>query len=78
LYGDPTNTYISNAGKIIVDIVVMQYPLTLEYDEMKKKNIRYVGTMVMAARVPPPTMEDIRAKIAKSGETFFSRRTEGI
>ncbi|MGA8911517.1 MAG: hypothetical protein WB443_01525 [Nitrososphaeraceae archaeon] len=51
-------------GEIIVDIVVRQIVGEESYDSRILK--RYLHTTIMAARIPPPTLEEIRANIASS------------
>lgn len=51
-------------GEIIVDIIVRQIVGEESYDSRILK--RYLHTTIMAARIPPPTLEEIRANIASS------------
>lgn len=57
---------INDGSVLIVDIVVRNYIYSLGPQGIERKEKKYVGTSIMAARLPSPTLEDIKERIAKS------------
>ncbi|MGB8024334.1 MAG: hypothetical protein WCF06_08460 [Nitrososphaeraceae archaeon] len=51
---------INDGSVLIVDIVVRNYIYSLGPQGIERKEKKYVGTSIMAARLPSPTLEDIK------------------
>jgi len=58
------NASLTNDSILIADIVVKNYLYSLGKSDIDHREKQYAGTMVMVAKVPRPTIEEIRARVA--------------